>query len=128
MTKRRVSDKSVPIHITKLQVLATKAFKVYRNIYPHIMRQLFQSRNYDDNLRQFSQYELPNVRSVFFGTESISFLDTKFWNIVHNEIKKKTSLYAFKKLIKKWKPATVYVCYINHISKISVLSRIHFFI
>ena len=98
------TDKSVPIHIKNLQVLATGMFKVYRNISPSIVRQLFQSRNNDYNLRQFSQFELPNVSSVFRGTESISFLGSKIWNIVPNEFKKKTSLHAFKQLIMKWGP------------------------
>ena len=98
------TDKSVPLHIKNLQVLATEMFKLYRNISPPIARQLFQSRNNDYNLRQFSQFELPNVRSVFCGTVSISFLGPKIWNIVPNEFKKETSLHAFKKLTKKWQP------------------------
>ena len=93
------TDKSVSIHIKNLQVLATEMFKVYRNIFSHIVTQLFQSRNNDYNLRQFSQFELPNVRSVFCETESISFLGPKIWNIVPNEFKKETSLHAFKKVI-----------------------------
>ena len=79
-------------------------FKVYRNVSSPIVRQLFQLRNNDYNLRQFSQFDLPNVKSVFCGTESISFLGPKIWNIVPNEFKKETSLDAFKKLIKKWQP------------------------
>ena len=68
------TDKSAPIHIKNLQVLAKEMFKVYRNISPLIVRQLFQLRNNDYNLRQFSQFVLPNVESVFCGTGSISFL------------------------------------------------------
>ena len=97
------TDKSVPIH-KNLQVLATEMFKLYRNITPPIVRQLFQSRNIDYNLRKFPQFELPNVRSVFCGRESISFLGPKIWNIVPNEFKNKRSLHAFKKFIKKWEP------------------------
>ena len=98
------TDKSAPIYIKNPQILVTEMFKVYGNISPPIVRQLFQSRNNDYNLRQFSQFELPNVRSVFCETESISFLGPKIWNIVPNEFKKETSLHAFKKLIKKWEP------------------------
>ena len=61
------TDKSVPIHIKNLQVLTTEMFKVCRNISPPIVRQLFQLRNNDYNLRQFSQFNLPNVKSVFCG-------------------------------------------------------------
>ena len=98
------TDKSLQIQIKILQILAIEIFKVYRNISSAIVRQLFQSRNNDYNLRQFSQFELPNVRRVLCGTESISFLGPKIWNIVPNEFKKETSLHAFKKLIKKWEP------------------------
>ena len=58
--------KSVPIQIKNLQVLTTEMFKVCRNISPPIVRQLFQLRNNDYNLRQFSQFNLPNVKSVFW--------------------------------------------------------------
>ena len=34
-------DKSVPVHIKNLQVLPTEMFKVYRNLCPPIVRQLF---------------------------------------------------------------------------------------
>ena len=55
-----------PIHIKNLQVLATEMFKVYTNVSPPIVRQLFQLiRNNDYNLRQFLQFNLPNVKSVF---------------------------------------------------------------
>ena len=59
------TDKSVPTHIKNLQVLATAMFRVYRNKYPPIVRQSFQSRYNDYNLRPFSEFELPNVRSFF---------------------------------------------------------------
>ena len=76
--------------------------KLYRNISPPIVRQLFLSRNNDYNLREFSQFELPKVGSFFCGTESISFLGLKIWNIAPNEFKKEISLRAFKELITKW--------------------------
>ena len=59
-------------------------FKVYRNVSPPVIRQSLQLRNNDYNLRQFSQYELPNVIIVFCGTKSISFLGPKIWDIDRN--------------------------------------------
>ena len=69
------TDKSVPIHIKNLQVLATEMYKIYINISRPIVRQLFQLRNNDYNWRQFSQTDLPNLKIVFCGTESTSI----FW-------------------------------------------------
>ena len=58
-------DKSFHIHIKNLQALATETSKVYRNKSPPIVRHLFQLRNNDFPLRRFSQFNLPNVRSIF---------------------------------------------------------------
>ena len=70
-------DKSVPIHIKNLHVLATEMLNVYRNIPSPTVRQLFQLTTNDYNLRQFSQFNLPSVRSIFCGTKSISFMAQK---------------------------------------------------
>ena len=46
---------------------------------------------------------MPDVRSVFHGSKSISYLDPKIWDIVPLELKELTSVVAFKKGIKEWK-------------------------
>ena len=71
------TDKSLSIYIKNLQVLATELFKVFKNISPPIVRQFFQSRNNDHNLRQSSQFELPDVRSVFVEQKIFYFLVQK---------------------------------------------------
>ena len=47
---------------------------------------------------------MPNVRSVFHGSENISYLRPKIWDIVPLELKELTGAVAFKKSIKKCKP------------------------
>ena len=59
-------------HIKNLQVLPTEMFMAYTNI-----SQLFQSRNNDYNLRQFLQFNLPNVRRDFDGQKVFHFLARK---------------------------------------------------
>ena len=46
---------------------------------------------------------MPNVRSVFHGSESISYLGPKICDIVPLKLKELTSVVAFKKSIKEWK-------------------------
>ena len=48
-------------------------------------------------------FAMPNVRSVFHGSESISPLGTEIWDIIPLELKE-LSVVAFKKGIKEWKP------------------------
>ena len=49
-------------------------------------------------------FRIPLIRTVYHGSESISFLGIKIWNIHLDEIKRETSLNSFKKSVKKWEP------------------------
>ena len=83
------TDKFVSIHIKNLQVLATEMFNVYRDISPPIVKQFFQARNNDYNLRQFSQFELPNVRSVFVEQKVFHFLAQKSGILLLTNLRRK---------------------------------------
>ena len=63
-------DKSATIHTRNLQILATEMFKVYRNISPPIFSEIFHQRGNNYNLRINSDFAMPNLRSVFHGSES----------------------------------------------------------
>ena len=56
------------------------------------------------NLKQISQFSRPFVKSVYHGTESISYLSPKIWAILPDDYKTIQNLDAFKLKIKKWKP------------------------
>ena len=83
------------MYMKNLQVVATEMFKVCGNISLPIMEELFQLGNNDCNLRQFSQFNLPNVRSVSCGTESILFLGPQN-QVVSNSRVKKTEFRSFR--------------------------------
>ena len=92
-------DKSVTIHTKNLQILATEMSKVYRNISPPISSKIFHRCNINYNLQINSAFAMPNVKSVFHGSERISYLGPKIWDIVPLELKELTSVVAFKKCI-----------------------------
>ena len=90
-------DKSVTIHTRNLQILATEMFKVYQNIYSPIFSEIFHWRDINYNLRINPGLVMSNVRSIFHGSKSIFYLSPKIWDIVPLELKKLTSVVAFKK-------------------------------
>ena len=96
-------DKSFTIHTRNLQISATEMFKVNRNISPSIFREIFHRCDINYNLPTNSDFAKSNVRSVFHGSESVLYLGPKIWDIVLLELKKLTSVVAFKKGIKEWK-------------------------
>ena len=94
-------DKSVTIHTRNLQMLATEMFKVYRNISSPIFSEIFHRRDINYNLRINSNFAMPDVRFVFRGSQSISYLGPKVWDILPLELKELTSVAAFKKGFKE---------------------------
>ena len=69
------------------------------------MNEIFEIRNeHHYSLRQNSQFFRPLVKSVYHGTESLSYLGPKVWDILPNIYKNIYGLHKFKKAIKKWKP------------------------
>ena len=75
------------MHTRNLQVIAAEMFKVYQNISPPISSEILRRRDINYNLRINSDVEMPNVRCLFHGSESISYLGLKIWDIVPIELK-----------------------------------------
>ena len=77
-------------------------FKVKNNIEPEIMKELFapEISNYD--LRNNNSFKIRRVNSVWHGTESVSYLGPKIWDLVPIKIKGSESLDDFKFKIKSW--------------------------
>ena len=56
------------------------------------------------DLHENNSFKRRRVNSVLHGTELVSFLGPKMWDLVSNEIKESESLNAFKFKIKRWIP------------------------
>ena len=56
------------------------------------------------NLRNFTLFTIPAVNRVYNGSESISNLGPRIWNLIPNKLKELESVNLFKKEIKKWRP------------------------
>ena len=56
------------------------------------------------NVCRNSTFERGQVHSVYNGTESLSFLGPKIWDLVSLELKQLESLEVLKLKIKKWIP------------------------
>ena len=97
-------DNSISIHHRNLQALATEMFKIHRGLSPDILREIFVSKISLYNLRRNNTFQRRQVPSVYHGTESLSFLGPKIWDLVPLELKQLESLEVFKLNIKKWIP------------------------
>ena len=98
-------DDSVSIHMTNIQILATKIYKLVNNLLPPSMNRVFKlDSDSRYNLRQILQFSRSLIKSVYHGTESISYLGPKIWDILPDEHEAIQNLDTFKIKIKNWKP------------------------
>ena len=75
-----------------------------QRIFPPLLSEVFVPRQCNYELRGNNFLERRRVKSVRYGTESISSLAPKIWEILPNEIKDSDTLQIFKAKIKKWVP------------------------
>ena len=68
------------------------------------MSELFKLKDIDYNLRGGKRLNSTNIKTVYYGTESISHLAPKIWEQVPEDIKDVSSLVIFKRKIKSWIP------------------------
>ena len=78
-------DKSVTIHQRNLQLLATEIFKTKSELNLKIMEEIFTFKDVDCNLRNNTSVKIGNLKTVYHGTESLTNLGAKIWNLRPNE-------------------------------------------
>ena len=75
-------DKSVWIHRRNLQALAVELYKIMNGFSPDIMKDVFQintSSTY--NTRNWRMFRFRLIKTVYFGSETLSYLGPKIWEL-----------------------------------------------
>ena len=89
-------DGSYSIHHRNIQSLAIEIYKFLHDLSPAIMGDILQlNKPTTYNLRTSQKLYSRNPKTVRYGTETISLLDPKVWEIVHQNIKNYTSLSSY---------------------------------
>ena len=85
-------------------VVALEMYRVKHHIALKIMCELFNGANVTYNLCQDVSFRSYNVKTVLYGTETLSYLRPKIWNLVPSDIRDCAIETIFRQKIKKWKP------------------------
>ena len=97
-------DNSLTIHERNIQKLATEMYKVANNNTPSFLKSIFPLSTNPYNLRNKQTYEVENIHTSKYGSETVSYMGQKTWALVPESIKNSVSLKVFKAKIKEWKP------------------------
>ena len=73
-------DDTKTIHQRNLQLLMIEMFKIKTGIAPVLIKEIFEVVNLPYDLRNDFKLKSDNINTVFYGTESISFLGPKLWS------------------------------------------------
>ena len=96
-------ENAFTIHQRNIQTLCIELYKVAYGIAPGIMRLLFPTKpgvRYPwENI-----FQTQNIRTVTWGTESLSHLGPKIWSILPLQLKKLPTFKLFKPAIRLWRP------------------------
>ena len=97
-----IKDKSVSIHQRNLQLLATEIFKVKNGVSTGLTEDIFHFVNKPCNLRNSRILFRKRNKTVFYGTESLSSLAPRIWELIPQSLKDETELSQLKTKIKTW--------------------------
>ena len=116
---------SVSIHDRNIQCIATEMYKVSNGLSPPVVSNIFTQRNrHPYKLRLNSQFSRPLVRSVFYGTESISYLGPAIWDILPDSYKNLTNFSFLKTGLKSGNLRIVPADFAKHTFLESALHRL----
>ena len=72
-------DNAVSIHQRNLQYLLTEIYKTKSSLNASFMRELFQPRDLQYNLRNRNTLEIPKVVTTSYAIETVQFIGQKLW-------------------------------------------------
>ena len=80
-------DGAVKIHDRNLQRLAVEMYKVKNNLSPLPIQELFIDQAIKYDLRKTRCWQVPDVKTVAYGTETIRYRGPKTWELLPSDIK-----------------------------------------
>ena len=96
---------AVTIHHRNIQNVGIEMFKAKNNLSPTMMKKIFPDRNYNGpHLRSQVDFDVPPVKSVNNGQDTLRYLGPIIWEMIPNSMKNSASLSIFKNKIKTWIP------------------------
>ena len=95
------TDNSVSVHHRNIQLLATELYKIVNGLSPDIMKEVFPiNENTSYSTRNKRKLYLRSIKSVAFGSETLSHLAPKIWKLVPIEIKNVDSVALLRDLLR----------------------------
>ena len=98
------TDNSVSVHHRNIQVLATELYKIVNGLSPEIMKEVFPfNENTTYDTRNKRKFHSRAIKSISFGSKTVTYLAPKIWEIIQIEIENVESVAFLRELLKNGK-------------------------
>ena len=99
-------DNSCSIHHRNIQAMTIEMYKLKNNLGPSLLIDIFNLNNQTIryNLRENTDFLIPNVKTVHYGKDSLQYFGSVIWKLIPIDIRLSTSINDFKNKIKNWTP------------------------
>ena len=78
--------------------------KVEQKTAAKVMCEVFQETEHPYNLRNDHTFIIYKAKTVQYGTETLSFMETKIWSLLSSNIEISEMLKIFKQNVRPWNP------------------------
>ena len=94
-------NNSFTIHHYNIQTLCIELYKIFSGQSQTIFSDLFERKNINYNLRSQPDFVIPQVKSVYKGSNSLRYFGPIIWNLIPKEIKNFDTLASFVSKIRQ---------------------------
>ena len=95
---------SFAVHRYNIQTLCMELYKVFSGQSQTIVSDIFERKNINYNLCSQPDFVIPQVKSVYKGSNSLRYFGSIIWCLIPKEIKNCDTFASFISKIKQWRP------------------------
>ena len=96
------STNTVPLHVRRMQQMASEVFKIVNKISPTYIKDLINMKHSHYNFKRENQASLPQVKSTGYGLRSFRYETARIWNCLPNDLRMVESFPQFGRLLHAW--------------------------
>ena len=97
-------DHSFTVHHYNIQTLCIELYKVFTGQSQTIFSDLFERKNISYSLRSQPDFAIPQVKTVYKGSNSLRYFGPIIWSLIPKKIKSCDTLASFISNIRQWRP------------------------
>ena len=92
----------ITIHHRNIQTIMIQLFKIKYGLAPPILDSLLNRKAIHYNFRNLQQFQSERKRTLFYGSETISYRAPQLWTILKEEFKQRNAISFFEIDLRQW--------------------------